>query len=69
MYAVAVATVAPSASPVRTRATSSPASDFQKMNTTAAPTARIRAGISTARRPYQSETWPASSRLAVTPAA
>ena len=35
MYAVAVATVAPSARPVRTRATSRPASDCQAMNSTA----------------------------------
>ena len=34
-----------------------------------ATVASIRAGIRTVLRPYQSDTWPASSRLTVTPAA
>jgi hypothetical protein len=39
------------------------------MNTTAATAAIAIAGMSTTRRPYESDTWPARSRLAVTPAA
>ena len=67
MYAVAVATVAPTPSPVRMRATSNPASDCQLMKTSAAAIARVSAGSRTALRPYQSDTWPTSRRLIVTP--
>jgi len=56
MYAVAVATAAPRATPVSRRATSRPASDIHVMKTSAAAPARASAGISTARRPYQSDT-------------
>jgi hypothetical protein len=69
MNAVAVATVTPTAAPVSTRASRSPGSDIQTMSTAAAIIAITTPGISTVRRPYQSETWPARTRLAMSPAA
>jgi hypothetical protein len=69
MYAVAAAALAPSAMPVRTRARIRAGSDFQEMKTSAATAARATAGITTARRPYQSDRCPTNSRLATTPSA
>jgi hypothetical protein len=69
MYAVAAAALAPSATPLSTRATISAGSDFHEMNTTAPTAASATAGISTARRRYQSDTCPTNSKLATTPSA
>ena len=65
-HAVAVAVTAPTPSPLSTRATSSPGNAGQARNTTAATIFSASAGISTRRRPYQSETWPARNRLTAT---
>ena len=51
MYAVAVATLAPSARPVSRRATSRPGSEVQTRKTIEAAAATSRPGISTVRRP------------------
>ena len=69
MNAVAVATAAPTPMPVRMRAMNKPVTLIQSRNRVAAAMVTAIAGSSTARRPYQSDTFPASSRLTTTPTA
>jgi hypothetical protein len=67
--AVAVATAVPTPRPVRMRAMNKPVTLLQSRNRVAAAMVTAIAGRSTARRPYQSDTCPASSRLTTTPTA
>jgi hypothetical protein len=64
---VAVATLAPSAMPVKIRPATRALSDFPAMNTITAAIAITRPGIITVRRPYPPEMWQASNRLRIKP--
>jgi hypothetical protein len=63
---VAVAVTAPTPRPLSTRPSNSPGSDGHARKTTPARTSSASAGISTRRRPYESERWPARNRLTAT---
>lgn len=64
-----VAVAAPRARPVSTRPTNRAGSEVDVAKISAATRPVSRAGMSTVRRPYQSDTWPTSSRLVTIPAA